>query len=167
MCFRSRFADRVDDFFFMRRRVGDRFGWRRARLGLNGRLTDRVDDFFFMRRRVGNRFGWRMRGAGGLATAMLGFVCMGGPMRRRLNVCMRRSLMDGVVMEVFQCMAPHFFMADNLDFVADNQFHAIALKPFDPEPVAMLIVHKMVHFTMRKGAMPFFAMHLMAVEVAI
>ena len=172
MCFRSRFADRVDDFFFMRRRVGDRFDRRRAHLGLAGWFVDRVANFFFMGRGVSGRFGWGMRGslvrgAGGLATAMIGFIFMGGPMGSRLNARMGRTFVDSVVMEVFEGVHPHFFMADWFHFAADNNFHARPLKPFDPEPVAVLIVHKMVHFAMGKGAMPFLAMHLMAVEVAI
>ena len=64
-------------------------------------------------------------------------------------------------------MPSHFFMADRFHFAADNNFHSRPLKAFDPEPMAMLIVHKMVHFAMGKGAMPFLAMHLMAVEVAV
>jgi len=162
MCFRSRFTDRVDDFFFMHGCVGDRFDRRRAHLGLAGWFVDRVANFFFMGRGVRGRFGWGMRGslvrgAGGLATAMIGFIFMGGPMGSRLNVPVRRSLMDGVVMEIFEGVHPHFFMADNFDFVADNNFYARPLKPFDPEPVAVLIVHKMVHFAMGESMVPFFA----------
>jgi len=121
---------------------------------------------------MSDRFGWRVHGslvrrAGGLATAMLGFVFMGGPMGSRLNARMGRTFVDSVVMEVFEGVHLHFFMADWFHFVADNNFYARPLKPFDPEPVAVLIVHKMVHLAMGKGPMPFLAMHLVAVEVAV
>ena len=183
MCFNDRFSAGVIDFFFVDRSVADRLCPWRCRLWMcfDGGFGAGVINFIIVDgRSVADRLCPRrcrlwMCFDGGFSAGVISFIFVDGrSVADRLDprmcgefVGFRCWRMGGISMEVFQRVNPDFLMSDWFDSVSDNDFDMVSLKPFDAEPMAMLVVDEMVHFAMSKRMVPFVTMQLMAVEVMV